>query len=248
MLIVFRLYIIVTEEECEEKIYMTGILIIILVIGIFYWLINNKHNSDYQKESGNELSEIIKDKGKYGEYLLFNKLKEIDGEYRILTNVYLPMGNGKMTEVDIIYIHETGIYVFESKNYGGWIYGMEENKFWIQSLKNGRKENFYNPIWQNNTHIKYLSRLLKFDEKSIKSIIVFSERCSLKKIELYSENIKVITINEVKRTMENIIDNSHKEFNSMEIIELYDKLKKYSKVKAQIKEKHLEQIKQNIEF
>ncbi len=99
-------------------------------------------------------------KEKYGEYLSFNKLEKIKGDHRILTNVYLPKGNGETTEVDLIYIHETGIYVLESKNYSGWIFGDEKSKYWMQTLQNGHKEKFYNPIFQNNTHIKYLIKLL----------------------------------------------------------------------------------------
>jgi len=46
------------------------------------------------------------DKGKYGEYLSFNKLEKIKGNHKILTNVYLPKGNGETTELDFIYIYE----------------------------------------------------------------------------------------------------------------------------------------------
>ncbi len=190
------------------------------------------------------------DKGKYGEYLSFNILEKIKGANRILTNVYLPKGNGETTEIDLIYIHETGIYVLESKNYSGWIFGDEKSKYWMQTLKNGQKQKFYNPIWQNNTHIKYLMKILKVDESFIKSIIVFSERCTIKKMEVNLENIKVINRYKLKKTIDKLIDNSPKVFEEGKIIELYYELKPYTCVSDKIKENHIEQInqKQNLDF
>ena len=43
-------------------------------------------------------------------------------------------------------IHEKGIFVFESKNYSGWIFGSADQLNWTQSLQNGEKHHFYNPI------------------------------------------------------------------------------------------------------
>jgi hypothetical protein len=57
--------------------------------------------------------------------------------------------DGSTTEIDLIMIDETGIYVFESKNYSGWIFGDEKRKNWVQTLENRQKNYFYNPIWQN---------------------------------------------------------------------------------------------------
>lgn len=223
-----------------------GIFIVfILAFCVYYGLKKSSYDkSNYKKESGNNFLGVMMDKGKYGEYLSFNKLEKIKGEHRILTNVYLPKGNGETTEVDLIYIHETGIYVLESKNYSGWIFGDEKRKYWMQTLQNGQKEKFYNPIFQNNTHIKYLIKLLQIDERIIKSIIVFSERCTIKKMEVTSEKVKVINRYELNRTIEKLVNNSPKIFEAGKIIELYYELKPYTCVKEEAKEKHIEQIKQ----
>lgn len=70
-------------------------------------------------------------KGKYGETLTVRKLKKVkllgrDGE--ILRNVYIPKDNGETSEIDVMFITQKGIFVFESKNYSGWIFGEEK---WI---------------------------------------------------------------------------------------------------------------------
>ena len=162
------------------------------------------------------------DKGKYGEYLSFNKLEKIKGNHKILTNVYLPKGNGETTELDLIYIHQTGIYVLELKNYSGWIFGDEGSKYWMQTLKNGQKQKFYNPIRQNDTHIKYLTRLLQIEENCIKSIIAFSERCTIKKMVVNSKNIKVINRDDLNKTIGRFIHNSR---NIFQMDKIYEKIK-----------------------
>ncbi len=67
------------------------------------------------------------------------------------------------SEVDIVLITQKGVFVFESKNYSGWIFGDEKNKNWAVSLPNGEKNQFYNPIMQNKTHLKWMSNFVGED-------------------------------------------------------------------------------------
>ncbi len=225
---------------------MLGLFIIIILGSIILCCLKKRRydKSNYKKESGNSYWAVMMNKGKYGEYLSFNILEEIKGEHRILTNIYLPKENGKTTEVDLVFMHETGIYVLESKNYSGWIFGDEKSKKWVQSLPNGQKERFYNPIWQNKTHIKYLMKLLNIDERFIKSIIVFSDRCFMKELDVHSENVKVINRYDLNKTIEKIINNSPKVFGDGKIIELYYKLKPYTCVSKDKKQKHIKNTKE----
>ena len=203
------------------------LLIMLLALGVIKFLLEKQKydKSQYKKESGNRYAQVRFNSGNYGEYLSFLKLEKIKGSHKILTNVYVPKENGETTEIDLVYIHETGIYVLESKNYSGWIFGSENNKYWTQSFKTGRKERFYNPILQNKIHIKYLSKALNLDEKYMKSIIVFSERCTLKKIEVTSENVRVINRYNLVKVIEKLIKNSEKVFGEKEINNMYSDLK-----------------------
>ena len=97
----------------------------------------------------------------------------------MLTNVYIPKNDGTTTEIDLLMINKTGIYVFESKNYSGWIFGDEKSKNWTQTLKGGKKNKFFNPILQNRAHINALKKLVKdVDSNNFYSYIVFSDRCT----------------------------------------------------------------------
>ena len=52
---------------------------------------------------------------------------------------YLPKENGETTELDVIFLHESGVYVFDLKNYNGRIFGTETQQYWAQSLPTGRE-------------------------------------------------------------------------------------------------------------
>lgn len=139
--------------------------------------------SKYEKISGNGYFKTRFNIGNYGEYLTFSYLETLPGYNKIITNVYIPKNDDTTTEIDILMLNSTGIYVFESKNYSGWIFGDERNKNWTQSLKGKKKNQFYNPIWQNKAHIRALENILpKISSNRFYSYIVFSERCELKKV------------------------------------------------------------------
>lgn len=63
-------------------------------------------------------------KGYYGEFLVLKALyKNIPGTCKILMNLQIPVSYEKTTEIDLLMIHETGLYVFEIKHLKGTIYG-----------------------------------------------------------------------------------------------------------------------------
>ena len=57
-----------------------------------------------------------------GEYFTYQCIAPLNGYKKFIFNCYLPKADGETTEVDVILLHESGIYVFESKNYSGWIF------------------------------------------------------------------------------------------------------------------------------
>lgn len=181
--------------------------------------------------------------GYYGEYLVSEYLKRLGGDRRFLFNIYLPRDNGETTEIDVLLIHETGLYVFESKNYSGWIYGSEYQRQWTQTLKNGIKNHFFNPIMQNELHIKWLKNLLS-DMPNIPyfSYIVFSDRCVLKNITLTSDKAEVINRYSI---LNRVLYNAPLEGPSLtgvQIQSIYCRLYPYSKVSYDTMQKHIKDI------
>lgn len=201
----------------------------------------SKYKNFNKKYKG--IIKLINDKGAYGEYMVFNKLEKRYSEGLILANVYIPSKEDRTTEIDLIMVHKTGIYVFESKNYSGWIYGQEADKKWTIALNARTKNQVLNPIIQNKIHIKALMSLLELDENYFESVIVFSERCELKKVQTKTS---VMKRNDLITNLDKIIENKDDLLNENQVNEIYSKLYHYCNASEEVKVKHINDIKQNI--
>ncbi|ARK30149.1 nuclease-related domain-containing protein [Halalkalibacter krulwichiae] len=199
--------------------------------------------SGYEAAGGTPFWQTLLNKGNYGEYLTFKQLKKLEGYQKVMMNLYIPKKDGLTTEVDLVLIAETGIYVFESKNYSGWIFGDEKNKNWTQSLGKRKKYSFFNPIWQNEGHIRALQTKVGVNDKDLyKSYIVFSERCTLKTINLRSPGVKVVKRNELLQTIRDDINSREKRLTPRMIDHIYSKLQKYVSVDEVIKKVHVYEL------
>lgn len=226
-------------------IFLDSVMILLILTLLFLTPKYLKYReSDYGFESKNNFFKTILDKGNYGEFLTFVYLEKLEVYNKIMSNLYIPKEDGATTEIDLIMIAETGIYVFESKNYSGCIFGDEKHKNWTQSIKNKQKFKFYNPIRQNKGHINALERILGMEYKdSCKSYIVFSERCELKNITIHSQNIKVLKRNSLLNIIKDDIKNSDPIFTKKKIDQLYLKLQEFAYADESIKEEHIKNIK-----
>lgn len=221
----------------------------LIVIGIIlYFLFEPKlrgfRTSGYQEASGKSLLKVFGNKGDYGEYLTFRILERTEEYHKILTNVYVPKEDGTTTEIDLVMIAESGVYVFESKNYSGWIFGNNRQKEWVQTLPSGHKNYFYNPVWQNDGHIKALRGIVKFDHpKLYKSYIIFSERCELKDVEVYKEDVDVIKRNQLQDYLEKDLGVREKIMTTWTVDGLYYHLAQYTLQSEEVKAQHIAAIK-----
>ena len=98
----------------------------------------------------------------------------LEGEF-VINNLVLNVDGNKTSQIDHVLINHNGIFVIETKNYSGRIYGNEDQLQWTQVLNYGKVKNkFYNPVKQNKTHIYYISKILT-DKLPIVSAVVFVE-------------------------------------------------------------------------
>jgi len=112
-------------------------------------------------------------KGWFGEQKTeFNLWLSLDKElYRRFHNVIIPSNNGT-TQVDHILVSPFGLFIVETKNRTGWIYGSETQENWTQVVYKN-KYSFQNPLKQTHRHKKVLSKYLDIDESYIETVIVF---------------------------------------------------------------------------
>lgn len=151
----------------------------------------------------NIMNTVGKDKGAQGEIKILSVLKQMAPKFRRFSNIYLKKEDGKYTEIDIILVHTKGLFVFESKNYSGKIFGNEENGTWIQNF-GGKFGNikFFNPIMQNKIHIDAIINTLgPLSNVPIFSIVVFGDSADLNDVLVTSENVRVIKLKELEETL-----------------------------------------------
>ncbi len=227
---------------------MLWYLLLLLIFFLFRELWHR--GTTYYKVTHVPYFRMRRDLGRFGEYLTYRYLRKHEKEgAKFLFNLYIPKGEEGTTEIDVLMISAKGLFVFESKNYSGWIFGSEYQPKWYQTLPQGRgksrKEVFYNPIMQNRTHIKHLKAMLG-DAIPMHSIITFSDRCTLKNVQVKSTDIHVINRNEVVRIVASIASNHADALTSTQIQELHDRLYPYTQTDDAVKTKHIEQIEQMI--
>lgn len=145
---------------------------------------------------------LPKVKGILGEKSVALFLSKLDPkEYRVFHDLYVPTAKGKTTQIEHLIISRYGIFVIETKNYKGWIYGSEKNKYWTQVIYQ-RKEGFYNPIHQNYGHIKAVQDYLQLEDSAVfHSMIAFSTRSTLKKIEVRDARTIITYIPRISKTI-----------------------------------------------
>lgn len=172
------------------------------------------------------------DKGRYLERLTYKSLRHFENNGgKFLFNLLIPKRNGGITELDVLLICSKGLFVFECKNYSGWIFGDEAQKRWTQTLPKGRglchKEHFYNPIMQNASHIRHLTNLVG-KNLPIWSIVVFSDRCVFKDVTIRSGDVSVVNHYIVSSVVAKICNQTQEVYTEAEINNIYSKLYPYT--------------------
>lgn len=172
-----------------------------------------------------------------GEQEVSNVLSNIKG-YKLLNDIMIK-GETGTSQIDHILIGKKGIFVVETKDYSGSIYGEEYSKYWTQSI-NKRKNKFYNPIRQNYGHVKALERCIKRSNIFI-SIIVFTNKSKLKKIK---SDTPVIHLRKLKRFIRKY--KSDIKLSKEEVEEIYDYIRSGNISSSRARKKHVKRIIKNI--
>src|SRR5690625_5209496 len=198
------------------------IIIVIVIILIFYNYIK-KHNKQNR-------SNIIGQKGE-------NKVRRhigssVKNKKYVLNNITI-FKNNISTQIDHIIINQKGVFVIETKNHSGQIYGSEDDYNWTQVLNYGKnKYELYNPIKQNETHINFLNEIIN-DRSIIYSIIVFQ------KAKLYVKSTTTVgNISIIQKT----INESHTVLSVEEINDIYNKILKLKDDNKELANKHVENL------
>ena len=124
-----------------------------------------------------------KRRGDRGEFRVARRLRRLKGEEYFVFNDLLIETDRGSSQIDHIVISRYGIFVIETKNYSGWIFGNENSEYWTQSIYR-KKTKFRNPIKQNWSHIYALKSVLSnYKQATYHPIVVFAGRAELKNVD-----------------------------------------------------------------
>lgn len=185
--------------------------------------------------------------GSEGEKTTERYLEQIRGRKKIVMNVFIPkLSSGGTTEIDIIMVHEKGIIVIENKNYSGFIYGKKDEIYWHHVHSDGFHKHFYNPVMQNQNHVKYLKRLLRKELKAdlpVLSVVTFNDRGKLNYKNNRSDDVLVTNSRYVKRKLQRKLRRMPVILAKSQINSIYELLQRQSHVTRKIKKDHEREVK-----
>ena len=156
--------------------------------------------------------------GKQGEKAVNSIIGKTKPNKKYIINNLILEDEGKTSQIDHIVINPRGIFVIETKNYAGNIYGSENQLEWTQVLAYGRVKNkLYNPLKQNATHVYNVKKIV--GKLPVYSLVVFV-RGEIAYSDSVSDFQKVIPLRLLKKTLktgENVLsfEQMEKAYNSL---------------------------------
>ena len=203
------------------------------------------HEQDIHRESN---AEIL---GNIGENKVHEILKQLPKEYFVLNDLIIETGKGYSTQIDHIVISKYGIFIIETKNYRGVIYGSDEKDQWKQVItyktfyrrRKYRKEthvyHFYNPVKQNMSHVHTIQYMLNkyWRHFEIFPIVVFVGDADISKVN------STHCVIESKKLLSVIQQHKDILLNDTEIISIYYYLRKFTNYSSDIKTNHVNNVK-----
>ena len=175
-------------------------------------------------------------KGEAGELVVSHFLNKLDKSKYFTVNDITLKNNGFTTQIDHIVVSCYGIFVIETKNWTGSIYGGSKKEFIYQYL-GGVKYTHQNPFKQNIGHINFLKDVLSsYPNLKYISIVAFGGY-SKRKIN-GDTSIKISEIlDTIREYKEEVISEIDRDL-------VHTKLKSLKIEGDKYKEEHVENIKQ----
>jgi len=124
---------------------------------------------------------FLKQRGASYEYTVSRRLEEMlpGVAMRIGTVIRRKDAINEYAEIDILLFATSGIYVVELKDYAGYVYGRNEEKYWTVGYDQGTRKktyDFLNPVLQNKGHIDDLNKLV---DALYHNIVIFSKKTEI---------------------------------------------------------------------
>ena len=195
----------------------TGAIIFLSIMAVAGAILHSRAHQRHRKweweEHTNHNRQLIEsvtqlDRGTWSERdLILELLRAGFKPGALFHDLYIKKHNGQNTQIDLVLATNVGLIVFEVKDYTGWIFGNGGQNQWTQVLAYGRdKYRFYNPVRQNDGHIRALRKQsAQFAQLPMFSVIVFYGNCTLRDISFIPNGTYVTTARRVLDVVNTII-------------------------------------------
>lgn len=166
---------------------------ILLLIGLILWIAYQIYLKRKERKLIEQVTPITRGE-KSERKVILSLLKEGINPKAIFHDLYIQKPNREYTQIDVAVATKAGIIVLEVKDYSGWIFGNEHQKYWTQLLAFGKqKHRFYNPVMQNAGHIQAIRQCLPNNpDIPIFSVIVFFGNSEFKNVTCNADNTFII--------------------------------------------------------
>ncbi len=202
--------------------------------------------------------------GYAGEFDLSKQLERVRGVKRLLFNVLLPDPDGGTTEVDALMVHETGLYVFENKNYSAVIGCFPPNRTGSSELGPVRVDakdwsvvygprsevTLYNPILQNLKHVRFVKRWMQLSHifvpyQNVFSYVAFNDNARVKGVPLSFElncEGRVLMARHVAGEINNKLQAREKVFDSVQVEKVAQVFEPFSNATPEQMQSHVSRL------
>ena len=179
----------------------------------------------------------IMGKGAYAEDRVARRLARLPEEYHVFNDVYIRSGN-RSVQIDHVVISRYGVFVIETKNYKGWVYGSASAEHWTQNIY-GHKYQLYNPTRQNSSHVGALCNLFRITRDKTIPIIVFAGSATVH----CSADCYVIYLSQLRQVIDR---NKNIQFTDEQVMQMVEKLSAALVTDKNRKREHVRKVRQQV--
>ena len=117
--------------------------------------------------------------GKIGEIEVSSELRTLPSDKYEVIDDLLYLNNNRTHQIDHVVVSNYGIFIIETKNYSGSVYGSDNYNTWSQYLGK-KKYPFLNPVLQNRGHVKALENKIPEYKDFFVPIVCFTNKTKLR--------------------------------------------------------------------
>lgn len=186
-------------------------------------------------------------KGGFGERLAAYYSKTVFSDAYVLHDVLIDGKDEHKSQIDLIIIAASGIYVVEVKTFSdAKIYGDGRKRDW-QYYLGGHRYDFYNPIMQNKKHIEYLKKMLSdFAKVEFYSVVLMlCDDCKVSNVNRSDrvDTVVCTSLPAMNRAMKMFLEANETKLSPADTRKIYDYIKENQEQGKEARRAHKEDVK-----